>query len=109
MKTRKQINNELFEYFWNRLPADDCGEARDWVVEYFKELVGEHNARILNEYQLSKEKGSDESVLFAPIEKATDFLLKEELVYECKTSPLCSHNTNGRDPNKPCSVSAPTK
>lgn len=23
---------------------------------------------------------------------------------KCKTSPLCSHNTNGRDMDKPCSV-----
>lgn len=23
---------------------------------------------------------------------------------KCKTSPMCSHNTNGRDLNKPCSI-----
>jgi hypothetical protein len=26
----------------------------------------------------------------------------------CKTSPLCSHNTNGRDLDKPCSIEVPT-
>lgn len=27
---------------------------------------------------------------------------------KCKTSPHCSHNTNGRDLDKPCSIEFPT-
>lgn len=60
-------------------------------------------------------------VQFSTLEEATEFLKRletrihvDEIVggtrfpsQKCKTSPHCSHNTNGRDLSKPCSISVP--
>ena len=50
-------------------------EGRRVMREEAKKLIGEHNARILNEYQL-QEMG-DERVLFPVIEKATKETLSD--------------------------------
>lgn len=44
-------------------------EAIEGERERIQEIIGEHNARILNEYQ--HHQLGDERVLFSPIEKAT--------------------------------------
>lgn len=71
-----------------------CKEAFEYLKEprelEIEKVIGEHNAKILNEYQL--QGMGDEQKLFPVLEKATEETLKKEEKYYLNNSTVpCEH------------------
>lgn len=77
--TKEQLRREFQEYveagLWQgedeQTKNFPVGNVADWWIAKIDQVIGEHNARILNEYQ-NTYLGEDERKLFNPIEKATN-------------------------------------
>lgn len=72
------------------------------IPQCFNSACDCHRPSLDHQRGESIDNSSSESVVNVPsVVPTTDTAEK------CKSSPHCSHNTNGRDLNKPCSVSIP--
>ena len=45
----RKASGDLFEFLWLRIPADDCGKARDWLIEYVRSLLATEKQRSYEE------------------------------------------------------------
>lgn len=48
----KETTGNIYEYLWTRVPADICGEMRDWFVSLIQEEVNERDSQILSWFKI---------------------------------------------------------